>query len=174
MKKISIITILSVLAVFVLMACATSEEARVARKQQEALVAQQVTQVLAERHYVIEVDRAYPQGRMSMRDLSTGYGLMVKGDSIFSRLPFFGRAYSVPYGGGSGLMFEAAINSYTEQVKKNGEHIINFEAKGPEDYYVFVVRAYNNGNTTVSVTPRERSNIQFSGKIMTQEESDYF
>ena len=144
-----------------------------ARKQQEALVAQHVGQALADRHYVIEVDRAYPQGRMGMRDLSTGYGLMVKGDSVFSRLPFFGRAYSVPYGGGMGLTFKAPIVAYYEEVKKKGEHFIQFETKNPEDYYVFVVRAYTNGSVAVSVTPRQRSNMQYSGKVMPPEESDY-
>ena len=171
MKKITRMMVVGVVAC--LMACATSEEARMARKQQEALVAQHVEQALADRHYVIEVDRAYPQGRMAMRDLSTGYGLMVKGDSVFSRLPFFGRAYSVPYGGGMGLTFKAPIIAYSEQVKKKGEHLIQFETKNPEDYYVFVVRAYTNGSVTVSVTPRQRSNMQYSGKVMPPEESDY-
>ena len=47
----------------------------------------------------------------------------------FSQLPYFGRAYSIPYGGGQGLMFNAPIDQYTMAMGKRGAAKINFTAK---------------------------------------------
>ena len=50
----------------------------------------------------IDVDRAVPMAGRSV-NLTSPYSLEIHGDSILSYLPYFGRAYSAPYGGGEGL-----------------------------------------------------------------------
>ena len=48
--------------------------------------------------FTIEVDRALPMGGRTVH-LTTPYSLEMRGDSAISYLPYFGRAYSLPYGG---------------------------------------------------------------------------
>lgn len=50
----------------------------------------------------IDVDRVVPMAGRSV-NLTSPYSLEIHGDSILSYLPYFGRAYSAPYGGGEGL-----------------------------------------------------------------------
>jgi len=56
----------------------------------------------------IDVDRAVPMAGRSV-NLTSPYSLEIHGDSILSYLPYFGRAYSAPYGGGEGLMFRVEV-----------------------------------------------------------------
>ena len=56
--------------------------------------------------------------------LSTPYPLEIRNDSVFSYLPYYGRAYSVPYGGGSGLIFNAPLKEYTMDLDNKGKAVI--------------------------------------------------
>lgn len=66
-----------------------------------------VEKALADRHYTIDVQMMYPQ-QGPARNVSGDYSLEVRGDTLISSLPYFGRAYLVPYGGGKGLNFSEA------------------------------------------------------------------
>ena len=75
--------------------CATAEE-RAARAAEQAL---KVKTALTQRRYKIDVNRMYPMNGNS-RNVSYGYSVEVRNDTLISYLPYFGRAYNVPYGGG--------------------------------------------------------------------------
>ena len=95
--------------------CATVEE-KAARAAEQAA---KVNKALKERKYKIDVERMYSM-RGGSKTLSYGYSVEVRNDSLISYLPYFGRAYSVPYGGGKGLTFSERIGSYQEYQKGNG------------------------------------------------------
>ena len=160
MKNIWFTMVSACLALVVLSGCATSEE-RAARAAEQAA---KVKSALTERNYKISVDRMYPM-RGSSKTVSYGYSVEVRNDSLISYLPYFGRAYSVPYGGGKGLNFSERIGSYEEALLKNGKHHIEIGVTNEEDTYLYTIDVFDNGSSTIAVQSRQRESISYSGKI---------
>lgn len=155
--------LLTITIVLTLMACATSQMTRQEKAMQKAQLAERIINDLNNRHYQIDVNDATPDGWGRVIHLTSLYSVTVAGDTLISYLPFFGRAYSVPYGGGSGLNFTGVISQYDETISRKGEHIISMEVVSKEDSYRYIISVFDNGRATVSVTPRQRSHIFFSG-----------
>lgn len=142
--------------------CSASRSA--IRSEADMVTAGQVESMLAQRLYKIDFDRAYPVSAPPFH-LNYPYYVSVIGDRVESFLPYFGRAYTAPYGGGEGLRFAAPITEYTENVKKNGSREISFEARTEEDSYRFILTVFPLGQCDMSVTPGQRQSISFSGRI---------
>lgn len=152
--------IIVLLSVLFLSGCATSEEKAAQMAEQAALV----TRALNNREYKIAVDRMYPM-RGSSRSVSFGYSVEVRNDSLISYLPYFGRAYNVPYGGGKGLNFSAPIGNYQEYMMRNGRHHIEIGVTNEEDTYLYTIEVFYNGNSSVEVRARQRERISYSGNV---------
>ena len=165
MKQLNIILLLSLalalLAVIALEGCATAEE-RAARAAEHAA---RVKVALTERNYKISVDRMYTM-RGGSKNVSSSYSVEVRNDSLFSYLPFFGRAYQVPYGGGKGLNFSERIGSYRESLVKNGPRHIEINVKNDEDSYLYVIDVFDNGNSDIEVQAQQRERISYSGEMV--------
>ena len=160
MKKVLIAMVSVCLALVMLSGCATSEE-RAARAAEQSA---KVKTALTERNYKISVDRMYPM-KGSSKNVSYGYSVEVRNDSLISYLPYFGRAYSVPYGGGKGLNFSERIGSYEEALLKNGKHHIEIGVTNEEDTYLYTIDVFDNGNSTIAVQSRQREPISYAGRI---------
>lgn len=161
MKKLFVSTVLLCLALVMLSGCATSEEraARMAEQKKKVVTA------LTERNYKISVDRMYPM-KGSSRNVSYGYSVEVRNDSLISYLPYFGRAYSVPYGGGKGLNFSERIGSYKEFKEKDGRRNIEIGLKNEEDTYLYRIEVFDNGKSSIDVQSRQRDRISYSGDMV--------
>ena len=70
------------------------------KKEREEQKAKEIKEMIENGRFTIEVDRALPMGGRTVH-LTTPYSLEMRGDSAISYLPYFGRAYSLPYGGGT-------------------------------------------------------------------------
>jgi hypothetical protein len=160
MKKYQVSIVMALLAAVLLGGCATSEE----RAAQKAEQVKKVTAALNRRQYKIAIARMYPMNGPS-KTVTYGYSVEVKNDSLFSYLPYFGRAYNVPYGGGKGLNFSAPIGSYQEEVAKNGKRRIEIGLTNEEDTYLYILEVFDNGSSTVSVMSRQREQISYSGDM---------
>ena len=159
--KTKILLLLVVISVAVLLpGCATSEE----KAAQMAELSANVTNALNNRDYKIAIDRMYPM-RGSSRYVSFGYSVEVRNDTLISYLPYFGRAYNVPYGGGKGLNFTAPIESYQEFMKRNGLRLIEIGVSNEEDTYFYTIEVFDNGSSTIDVRARQRERISYSGNI---------
>lgn len=112
----------------------------------------------------IDVDRAVPMAGRSV-NLTSPYSLEMHGDSILSFLPYFGRAYAAPYGGGEGLTFKEVATEKEQTSKKKGRSEIKFRVKTQEDVYTFRVEVYPNGSATINVTPVNKQAITFYGDV---------
>ena len=97
--------------------------------------------------------------------LSTLYSLEVKGDTIVSYLPYFGRAYSVPYGGGKALNFTGIMSYYDFRQGRKDQTLIEIGVENDEDTYVYSLSIFDNGNTSIDVRSRNREQIAFSGEM---------
>lgn len=145
----------------VLGGCASSEE----RAAQKAEFSRKVKAALDKRAYKISINRMLPMQGAS-RSVSYGYSVTVKNDSLFSYLPYFGRAYDVPYGGGKGLSFDAPIGHYHEIQSNNGSRQIDIELKNEEDNYTYYITVFDNGSSSIDVQARKRERISFNGEII--------
>ena len=103
-----------------MMACAASRTTEEQRRQELALTAQSVRKALDDRYYTIDMTHIRPR-RVPTRYLNGGYYLHISGDSIYSCLPYVGRAYNVPYGGGDGLDFDGVVQQYRESRSTDGK-----------------------------------------------------
>lgn len=149
-----------ILFVMAFCGCATVEE-KAARAAEQAA---KVNKALKERKYKIDVERMYSM-RGGSKTLSYGYSVEVRNDSLISYLPYFGRAYSVPYGGGKGLTFSERIGSYQEYQKGNGLRHIEIGLRNDEDTYLYTIEVYENGSSSISVQSRQHENISYSGEM---------
>lgn len=134
-------------------------------KEKEAKEKQIVKALLESGRYSIEVDRAIPMSGPS-KNLTSRYTLELKGDSVASYLPYFGQAYSLPYGGGKGLIFDAPVSDYTLKFDKKGRATVKFKSRTGEDNFTYLLQVYPNGSATVHVTPVNRQSITFYGELM--------
>ena len=154
MKQVLLSLALALLAVIALEGCATAEE-RAARAAEHAA---RVKVALTERHYKISVDHMYPM-KGGSKSVSSSYSVEVR------NLPFFGRAYQVPYGGGKGLTFSERIGSYRESLVNRRRHI-EINVKNDEDSYLYVIDVFDNGNSDIVVQAQQRERISYSGEMV--------
>lgn len=138
------------------------------REERKELKEQTVKEKIESENYRIDINTAYPR-RGRMIPLTSIYSVTIRNDSVFSQLPYFGRAYSIPYGGGQGLMFNAPIDQYTMSMGKRGTAKINFTAKSPEDQFKFRITIYSNGSSSIDVDMQNRESISFSGDLILPE-----
>lgn len=147
-----------------LVACSTMKltpEQQAQRRAQETL---QMNKNVQDRHFSIDIDYIYPQqGRSLAADY--GYFVAIQGDTLNSCLPYYGRAYQVPYGGGDGLNFETRISSYTFSRLENGVIRVQVKATNDGDQYNYVFDIFDNGKTSIVVSSRERDQIRFTGTM---------
>lgn len=140
-----------------------------AEKKQEK--ARMVKECIESKNYEIEVNTAMPMSGNSVQ-LAPYYSLTVRNDSVFSYLPYYGRAYMLPYGGGEGLNFEAKLTDYKQEIGKKGNYEITFSARTQEDYYTFNVTVYDNGSSGINVNMQKKQPIDFIGKMVFKEKED--
>lgn len=116
----------TLLALVLLVGCATNKNLSPEKAKRMAETTQKVNEALNKQLFTIEVNHVYPQ-RLPAKALSYGYYVRVTADSVYSCLPYFGHAYRVPYGGGTGLNFAEKITDYVMQRGKDGKINIYFK-----------------------------------------------
>lgn len=159
MKRKTIIG--AVVAALLVAACATTEE----RAQRRAERAEVVKRAVDSRHFTVTVQTMNPM-RGSSVNVTPDFSLEVSGDTVKSYLPYFGRAYYVPYGGGKGLCFTATAIGYEQSQPKRGDRmLVTFACRNEEDLYRFRLEIYDDGATVIDVRAQEREHISFTGEI---------
>ena len=153
---------LIVLFTIALAACSSLTSAE--KAERDAKTAQAVEKALVKRHYKVEISMMNPRRGRAV-NVSPDFSLEVKGDTLVSYLPYFGRAYSVPYGGGKGLNFTAPISEYNSAKGRNGATLVKMKAVNEEDVYSFRLEIFTDGSTTIDLTAYEREPISYSGQM---------
>ena len=125
-----------------------------------------ITRKVESKDITVTVHYANPL-RMRQIVLTSEYDLRLKNDSAFAYLPYFGVAYSAPYGSSEGgIKFAEPMNDYaiTPNKKSNGWDI-HFKIRSKGDIYEIFMNIFNNGSALFSVTSQKRDMISFSGEI---------
>ena len=136
----------------------------VERTERDAKVAQAVENMLSERSYTVNISMMYPRRGNSV-NVTPDFSLQVDGDTLESYLPYYGRAYSVPYGGGKGLNFSAPIQDYRVTKGRMGNTLITIVVNNGEDILTYTLDIYANGSASLNVISRNRDSISYSGYL---------
>jgi hypothetical protein len=122
-----------------------------------------VKKQIESRFYKIAVDQVSPMQAPSRH--VNGYSLSIRGDTVASYLPYHGEAYSVPYGGGRGLIFKALISDYKLTFNKKGTASIVLRTRTEDGTYRYSIEIFNNGSSSIRVIPDNRQSISFYGQL---------
>ncbi len=139
------------------------------KKEKKEQKKEAVTKLIESENYKIDVNTAMPMRGRSI-PLMSSYSLEIRNDSVVSYLPYYGRAYSIPYGGGNGLNFKAILKEYNVEMDKKGNTVINFVVRNPEDRYEFRIKVFPNGSASIDVNMQNRQSISFYGELDIKEE----
>ena len=139
------------------------------KKEKKAQKKETVKKLIESENYKIDVNTAMPMRGRSVH-LTSSYSLEIRNDSVISYLPYYGRAYSIPYGGGDGLNFKAVLKEYSMEMDKKGNAVIEFIARNPEDRYEYRVKVFPNGSASIDVNMQNRQSISFQGELYIKEE----
>ena len=115
-------------------------------------------------NFKISVDYMIPAQGAS-RSLTSPYSIAIQGDTLISYLPYFGRAYSIPYGGGKGLNYTAPLFDYSLSFNSKGTANISLRARSEEDVFLYNIEIFNNWKATIRVTSNNRQEISFYGEL---------
>ena len=101
--------------------------------------------------------------------LSSSWSLEVKGDTLDSYLPYFGRAFEPVYGETTVLNFNASIQSYEDSGFSKGKRTIRLRVDNSEDVIDYQLEVAEDGYAHIDVYPRKREGISFYGQIVEME-----
>jgi len=161
--------LLYILLAATLTSCTVSRLSSQQKAERNERVARLTAERIEKRDFEVDMDFVHPS-RGGGRPLDYGWSVRISGDSIYSYLPYFGRAYSIPYGGGKGLNFSGIMREY-KIMEHAGDHTdIAIVYVNEEDTYNYYFRIYDNGSTDLSVISREREKISFSGEMKDMDE----
>lgn len=159
MKRLILYCLIAVSAALAVSGCGVAGKT----SAEDALYAESVQKALAGKDYTVAIQFMIPSVGAS-RNVSN-YSIKVNGDTFVSYLPYQGRAYNLPYGGGQGFDFTAEIDEYQDVVQKNGNHEITIRLHNDEDTFVYLLSVSPDGNAYLKVTSRNRENISYSGQL---------
>ena len=142
--------------------CGVLNETLAERRERRARESRLVTENVQSGNFSIDIERMYPL-RGSSKSV-TSFSVTVKDGKIDSHLPFIGRAWNVPYGGGHALTFEAEVGSYTVQPVRDGYEVTLY-VKTDEDEHIYRFTIFDNGNTSLDVQSGNRDRISYSGNM---------
>ena len=143
------------------------ESSRKAKRERERIEKQQQIQAMIEaKEFVFVAARALPSGGGSI-DLTTNTNYVkFRPDTIESYMPFFGRAYSIEYGGDGGIKFEGKPEEFKVVTRKEGRgYDIHVTVSVTRDSYKLSLSVGADGNATMTVTSNQRSSITYNGHI---------
>jgi len=142
------------------------------REQKKTEKQQQIEALINSNDFVFEALQVLPQrGKMKILTGSS-YTLKFHDDTIESYLPFFGRAYSVDYGGDGGIKFKGKPDEYKVVTQKAGKgYEIYASVKAPKDFYKLYLSVSPDGGATLVIDSNQRSSISYRGEIKKLEEA---
>ena len=127
-----------------------------------------ITNKLSEKTYVFEASSVSPM-RGGHKQLTIGYILKVKPDSVTCDLPYFGRAYqATPGSSEGGIKFISTKFEYSSAPRKKGGWEITIKPKDITDVRQLFLTVFDNGNTTLNVSSNNRDPISYAGYIDTK------
>jgi uncharacterized protein DUF4251 len=162
MKKLSFLfAAASALFLFSIMPAAAQDTKQQKQDNKEAAI----KALVDAQHYSFEAQTALPLGTR-IRNLTPGYELKVRKDTIEAYLPYYGRAYSATIGSSDGgIQFKTTDFKYTATEAKKGGWNITIAPKNAGDTRLITLFVSQAGYASVQVTSNNKQSISFNGYI---------
>jgi len=85
-------------------------------------------------------------------------------------MPYFGRAYNVPYGGPGGIKFKGEVNGYSvAENSKKLNLVVSYKVRGDGDSFDCVFTISSKTSATLMITSQQRDMISYYGAIVALE-----
>ena len=124
-----------------------------------------IKQIVESGEFVFHAQTALPMSGTS-RQLTSDYDVKISKSAVTSYLPFFGRAYSVPYGATEGgFNFTSKEFDYLSTPGKKGGWQVTIRPKDVADFREFSLLVSEKGYGTLQVVSNNRQPISFTGYI---------
>ncbi|MDE7373711.1 MAG: DUF4251 domain-containing protein [Odoribacter sp.] len=134
---------------------------------------QEVQQLIAGRHFQIEINRVHPQDGFDVSRFNPTGNISVSDSIARGHLPFFGRAYSLPYGDNVGIDFDDVMKNVavkTVKKRKGKVAVMSFSVRGNRDVYQVTIEANSRGGCSVNLYSNNRAPISYGGTIVSEGE----
>lgn len=144
-----------------------SSDKSLSKKEKREKEFAEMKKIVEGRSMIFVAKSAHPQGGGRV-DLTTNPNfLKIMVDSAHAALPFFGRAYNVPYGGGNGgIKFNGKMENYVlKTIEKKYSFQINFKVKEGNESFDCTLSIFRSGSATLSVTSVNRAFISYQGQV---------
>lgn len=169
MKKILLLLLIISTATFLNAQEAKKKSKKEKRAEKNAQLVVETTKLVESKNFVFKARTANPMGGRSV-NLTTDYGVKVLNDSVYSYMPYYGRAYNAAYGSmDSPMTFDLPILDYSMEETKKG-YRVKFGVKNASDRVDFSFQIMETGSTTLSVNSTNRQAITYNGNIEKIEE----
>lgn len=156
---------LMLLSFLTLPALAQETSKRELKAKRELQKQKEIEALINSKNFVFEAQKVMPQGgRLLNLDYNT-YFLKFNEAKTTCDLPFFGRGFNVPYGGGDGGIKFEGVPDNIQIEKKKKSYNIKATVKGKDDVYNLFFSIYFNGGATLSVNSNNRASISYDGEI---------
>jgi uncharacterized protein DUF4251 len=100
------------------------------------------------------------------KQLTSEYDVRLSKNAFVSHLPYFGRAYSAPYGSGNGgFNFTSKDFAYSSKTRKKGGWEISIKPKDVTDVREFLLTVSESGHGTLRAMSNNRQPISFTGYV---------
>jgi hypothetical protein len=146
--------------------CFAQEKTKQQLKEEKKIAKQkQVQSLIDSKEYEFVAVTAYPQGTRSIDMVSNPNYLRIKNDSVFSEMPYFGRAFAgVGYGGSGGLDFKGPVQDFSI-TKNKKDYTIKAKVKDNSDSYTIILTVFFEGNASLTINSVHRNSINYRGSI---------
>jgi Domain of unknown function (DUF4251) len=123
-----------------------------------------VQNMINSKKFTFRAQSVLPMSGMS-RQLTSEYEVKFIGDSVVAYLPYYGRAYSAPYGGEGGIDFTSTQFEYKAKPRKKGGWDISIRPKDTKDVRELNLIVSENGSANLQVSSNNRQPISFQGYL---------
>lgn len=156
---------------FLILFIAMSTHFTIAKGTKKEQQREEIKEMVQKGSYVFEAQTALPMNGKQI-SLTSEYTFAVRGDSIESYLPYFGRAYSPEMGlNGGGIKFHEKIESIkVKQNDRKGQYMIIAVVKTENEQYTATLNIGYSGYSSLSISSLKRQSISFFGRIVEPED----
>ncbi|MBA4167773.1 MAG: DUF4251 domain-containing protein [Chitinophagaceae bacterium] len=148
---------------FLILAAVTATYPATAQKKKNDQAALQTA--IAQKTYTFHAQTALPASGRS-RQLTSSYSFTIKNDSIFSDLPYFGRAYTAPMDlTKSVLQFNSLKFDYKLTNGKKGSWKVAIKINDVSEVQTISMNISANGYATLQAILTNRQAISFNGQV---------
>ena len=161
----NILKYLPLLGLLAIVSPQLSNAQEVARNEKKIKHNSGVEHLIESKRFLFEARTVSPIGGPT-RQLTSYYDLTIKGDSVVSFLPYFGRAYVAPMSvNDGGIRFTSTDFNYQINPRKKGGWNIKITPKDVNSVQQMNLTVSPNGQASLNVTSSNRQPISFMGVI---------